>query len=296
MNEAMKRIYYNTLYLFIILMLVISCSKEGEYALTETAPMDFKTYYDGLTVSFVNKSDNATSITWNFGDDSPEESGDSVVHTYASIGNYVIAMNGTVEGKAYQFNTVLRVDKASVINLTDDSFEDWDLVTYPDFQLEGKDHVLGGKMDYDANYVYIYLEYDTAGTNGLAPLEEAIMDLYLDVDNSSSSGFSSAIGADYLFEGNIQTGWFDYYSFEGTDQSVWDNWKYFTMDDAIIPGFSEESESSVKMEFAVSREKLKINKDALGFTLILNFSDWSGEAGSLAKDNETKIVMKMDKQ
>jgi hypothetical protein len=68
------------------------------------------------------------------------------------------------------------------------------------------------------------------------------------------------------------------------------------MDDAIIPGISEESESSVKMEFAVSREKLKINKDALGFTLILNFSDWSGEAGSLAKDNETKIVMKMDKQ
>jgi len=77
-------------------------------------------------------------------------------------------MNGTVEGKAYQFNTVLRVDKASVISLTDDSFDDWDLVTYPDFQLEGKDHVIGGKMDYDANYVYIYIEYDTVGTNGLA--------------------------------------------------------------------------------------------------------------------------------
>jgi hypothetical protein len=292
----MKRIYDNSLLLLASLALIISCGKEGEYTLTETAPMDFKTYYNGLTVTFVNKSENATSVSWNFGDNTAAVIGDSVAHTYASIGNYVINMNGTVEGKAYQFNTVLRVDKATHVSLTDDSFEDWDQVTYPDFQLEGKDHVIGGKVDYDANYIYFYLEYDTTGTNGLAPLEEAIMDLYLDVDNSGSTGFSSAIGADYLFEGNIQTGWFDYYSFEGTDQSVWDNWKYFTMDDAIIPGYSEESENSVKMEFAVSREKLKINKDALGFTLILNYSDWSGEAGSLAKDNETKIIMKMDKQ
>ena len=68
------------------------------------------------------------------------------------------------------------------------------------------------------------------------------------------------------------------------------------MDNAILMGHSEEAENSVKMEFALSREKLKITKDAFGFTLILNYSDWSAEAGSLAKDNETKIIMKMDKQ
>jgi hypothetical protein len=291
----MKSIYYNSLYLFASLALIISCSKEGEYTLTETAPMDFKTYYNGLTVTFVNKSENATAISWNFGDSTPEVAGDSVAHTYGSIGNYVINMNGTVEGKAYQFNTVLRVDKASVVSLTDDSFADWDLVTYPDFQLEGKDHVIGGKVDYDANYVYIYLEYDTIGTMGLASLEGAIMDLYMDADNTGSTGFSSAIGADVLFEGNIPTGWFDYYSFVGTDQSQW-NWNYFSMDDAIIAGHSEEAENSVKMEFGLSREKLNITRDAFGFTLILNYSDWSGEAGSLAKDNETKIIVKMDKQ
>jgi hypothetical protein len=291
----MKSIYYNSLYLFASLALILSCSKEGEYTLTETAPMDFKTYYNGLTVTFVNKSENATAISWNFGDSTPEVAGDSVAHTYASIGNYVINMNGTVEGKSYQFNTVLRVDKASQISLTDDSFADWDLVTYPDFQLEGKDHVIGGKVDYDANYVYIYLEYDTTGTMGLASLEGAIMDLYMDADNTGSTGFSSAIGGDVLFEGNIPTGWFDYYSFVGTDQSQW-NWNYFSMDDAIIGGHSEEAENSVKMEFGLSREKLNITKDAFGFTLILNYSDWSGEAGSLAKDNETKIIVKMNKQ
>jgi hypothetical protein len=292
----MKRIYYNFPFVLASLALILSCHKEGEYTLTETAPMDFKTYYNGLTVTFVNKSENATAISWNFGDNTPEVSGDSVSHTYASTGKYVINMNGTVDGKAYQFNTVLPVDKASVVSLTDNSFEDWDLVTYPDFQLEGKNHVIGGKVDYDANYIYIYLEYDTTGTNGLASLEGAIMDLYMDVDNNILTGFSSAIGADYLFEGNIQTGWFDYYSYQNADQSNWDNWQYFTMDNAILAGYSEESGNSVKMEFALSREKFKITKDVFGFALTLNYSDWSGEAGSLTKDHETKIMVKMDKQ
>lgn len=150
-------------------------------------------------------------------------------------------------------------------------------------------------MDYDANYVYLYIEYDTAGTNGLASLDGAIMDLYMDVDNSGSTGFSSSIGAETLFEGNIPTDWFDYYTFTGTEQSAW-SWDYFTMDNAIVMGHSEELTNTVKLEFALSREALKINKDAFGFTLILNYSDWSGEAGSLAKDNETKIVMQMNKQ
>jgi hypothetical protein len=49
------------------------------------------------------------------------------------------------------------------------------------------------------------------------------------------------------------------------------------------------------MEFAISREKFKIEKDAFGFQLILNYSDWSGELGSLAKDNQSVITIKMDK-
>jgi hypothetical protein len=278
-----------------VVLTILSCSKEGEYALTETAPLDFKTYYSGLTVSFVNLAENATDIAWDFGDDTPEVSGDSVVHTYAEIGNYVISMNGTVDGQQYTFHTILRVDKASVVSLTDDSFDDWNDVTYPDFQLEGIDHVTGGKVDYDANYVYIYLEYDTIGTNGLASLEGGIMDLYMDVDNAASTGFSSAVGAEVLFEGNIPTGWLDFYNFTGAAQSEW-SWEYFTMDNAMIMGYSEESLNTVKMEFAISREAFDISSDAFAFKLVINYSDWSGEAGSLAIDHETRIVMRMDKQ
>lgn len=292
----MKRKLNNILYFAALIMFaIISCSKEGEYNLSETAPLDFKTYYNGLTVTFVSMAEDASNISWDFGDETQETSGDSVVHTYAVIGNYVITMNGTVGGQPYTFHTVLRVDKASVVNLTDDSFDDWDGVTYPDFQLEGKDHVIGGKVDYDANNIYIYLEYDTAGTNGLAALNDCIMDLYMDVDNAASTGFSSSVGAEVLFEGNAPTGWFDYYNFTGASQSDW-SWEYYTLDNAIVMGHSEESTNLVRMEFALSREAFGINSDGFAFQLVLNYSDWSGEAGSLAKDNETRIVMHMDKQ
>jgi hypothetical protein len=292
----MKYFKITQLYLAAAIMLIMaSCSKEGEYTLTETPPLDFRSYYDGLTVTFANAVEGTTDITWDFGDGSENLSGDSVVHTYAEIGNYVITMNGTLDGKSYVFHTVLRVDKASVINLEDGSFADWDLVTYPDFILEGQEHMLGGKVDYDANNIYFYIEWETTGTNGLATLESAIMDLYMDVDNSLTTGYSSSIGAELLYEGNIPSEWFDYYKFTGAAQGDW-SWEYFSMDNAIKLGYSETVGETVRMEFAVSRDAFGISKDAFAFRLELYFSDWSALAGNLVKDNESRIVMLMNKQ
>jgi hypothetical protein len=275
---------------------MVSCTKEGAYSLTQTPPLDFKTYYNGLAVTFANQAKAATGIKWNFGDNAPEVTGDSVVHNFNQTGNYLISMTGTVDGKIWVFHTVLRVDKPSVISLTDNSFADWTGVTYPDFLLEGTDHVIRGKVDYDANYVYIFLEYSTAGTNGLATLDGAIMDLYMDNDNSLSTGFSSALGADVLYEGNIPTGWFDFYKFLGTDQSQWSWNGPVSIPNAIVLGYTEEVTDTVRMEFGLSRDALNISKDVLNFKLVLNYSDWSAEAGSLSKDNDTRIVVHMNKQ
>jgi hypothetical protein len=293
----MKRIKIysvGTVSLLVLLFIAGACKKEGTYNLSELPPLDFKSYYDGLTVTFANQVKGATGISWDFGDKSSGMSGDSVKHTYTKIGNYLISMTGTYLGKQYTFHTIMKVDKPSVVKLDDNSFADWDLVTYPDFVMEGKDKVVGGKVDYDANNIYFYIEWSTAGTNGLATLQGAIMDLYLNTDNSLTTGFSSSVGADLLYEGNIPSSWFDYYKFSGTDQSQW-SWNTVSIPDAIVMGHTEEAGETVKMEFAISREKFKIEKDAFGFQLILNYSDWSGELGSLAKDNQSVITIKMDK-
>jgi hypothetical protein len=99
-----------------------------------------------------------------------------------------------------------------------------------------------------------------------------------------------------LFEGNIPTDWFDFYSFYGTDQSQWSWTGPFSIDNAIVMGHAEEVTDTVRMEFGLSRDALKISKDVFNFQLVLNYSDWSGEAGSLSKDHDTRIVMQMNKQ
>jgi len=292
----MKKIKISIYTAILMLIVSVSCKKEGAYTLSETPPLDFKSYYNGLTVTFANQTKSVTGITWDFGDKTPPMTGDSIDHKYSSTGNYLISMTGFVEKQAWTLHTVLRVDKPSVVKLDDNSFADWAGVTYPDFQLQGTDHMIRGKVDYDANFVYVFIEYSTAGTNGLATLDGAIMDLYMDTDNSLSTGFSSALGADLLYEGNIPTDWFDYYTFLGTDQGQWSWTGPTSINNAILKGYTEEVSDTVRMEFALSRDILKINKDVLGFQLVLNYSDWSGEAGSLSKDNDTRIVMHMDKQ
>jgi len=292
----MKKISISIYTAILIIIVSVSCKKEGAYTLSETPPLDFKSYYNGLTVTFANQTKNATGITWDFGDKTPVATGDSVVHKYSATGNYLISMTGNAEGQPWTMHTVLRVDKPSVVKLNDNSFADWAGVTYPDFQIQGTDHMIRGKVDYDANFVYIFIEYDTVGTNGLATLNGTIMDLYMDTDNSLSTGFSSALGADLLYEGNIPTGWFDYFTFLGTDQSQWSWNGPTTIKNAIVKGYAEEVTDTVRMEFGLSRDALKINKDVFSFKLVLNYSDWSAEAGSLSKDNDTRIVMHMDKQ
>ncbi len=275
----------------------MSCKKEGEYTLSDSPPLDFRSYYDGLTVTFANAADNATNVSWDFGDKSATVTGDSVVHTYAITGNYVITLNGTVDGKAYVFHTVLRVDKPSVVDLNDGGFADWDGVTYPDFILSGKGAILSGKVDYDANYVYIYVEFDSIAPN--AGLIDHIFGVYMDVDNSTATGFSmKEMGVDYGCEGNIYGGWFAPSMVDLVNGDP--GWPFMGFDnpDAIVPGYIVKEVNTIKMEFGISREVFKINSDAMSFSMSIMNSDWS-DVGNLVTplpDFSEKIPVLMNKQ
>jgi hypothetical protein len=280
-----------------IMLFILSCSKEGEYTLTETPPLDFRTYYNGLTVTYANATQGATNISWDFGDGSPVVSGDSVEYTYATIGNYVITMNGTVDGKSYSMHTVLKVDKASVVNLDDGSFSDWNGVTYPDFLLSGKGAIDTAKVDYDANYVYIYVEFDSIAEN--AGLADHIFGVYMDVDNSVATGFSmKEMGVDYGCEGSLYGGWI---APSKVDLVVGDpGWPFvgFDNENAVKPGYITKEGNTIKMEFGISREVFKINSDALSFSMSIMNSDWS-DVGNLVTplpDWNEKIPVMMDKQ
>jgi hypothetical protein len=292
--------YFKKIQLYIaafLLFLLMSCSKEGKYNLEDTPPLDFRSYYDGLTVTFANATEGATDISWEFGDDSPVVSGDSVEHTYTSIGNYVITMNGSLNGKSYIFHTVLRVDKPSVINLEDGTFDDWNGVTYPDFLLSGKGAIDTAKVDYDANYIYLYVEFDSIAEN--AGLIDHIFGVYMDVDNTVSSGFSmKEMGVDYGCEGNLYNGgWFAPSKVDLVNGDP--GWPFvgFENEKAIRPGYIVKEGNTIKMEFGISREVFKINSDAMSFSMSIMNSDWS-DVGNLVTplpDFSEKILVMMNK-
>ena len=292
--------YFKKIQLFFaafLMILFMSCSKEGKYSLEDTPPLDFRSYFDGLTVTFANATEGATDISWEFGDDSPALAGDSVQHTYSAIGNYVITMNGTFDGKPYIFHTVLRVDKQSVINLEDGTFDDWKGVTYPDFLLSGKGAIDTAKVDYDANYIYVYVEFDSIAEN--AGIIDHIFGVYMDVDNSVSTGFSmKEMGVDYGCEGNLYDGgWF---APSIVDLANGDpGWPFvgFDNENALKPGYITKEGNTIKMEFGISREVFKISSDAMSFSMSIMDSDWSdvGNIVTPLPDFNEKIVVLMNK-
>jgi hypothetical protein len=274
-----------------------SCHKEGSYNLEPAPPLDFRSYYNGLTVTFANATEGAINISWDFGDGSPTVQGDSVEHAYEAIGNYLITMNGTYNNEQYVFHTILRVDKASVVNLDDESFDDWEGVTYPDFLLSGKGAVDTAKVDYDANYIYIYVAFDSIAED--AGIIDHIFGIYMDVDNSVATGFSmKEMGVDYGCEGNLYDGgWF---APSIVDLANGDpGWPFVGFDDekALKPGYIIKEGNTIKMELGISREVFKINSDAFSFSMSIMNSDWSdvGNVVTPLPDFNEKIVMKMDK-
>ncbi|MBN2347978.1 MAG: PKD domain-containing protein [Bacteroidales bacterium] len=280
--------------LIVSLIALFSCTKEGEYNLEDIPDLDFKVYFDGFNVTFVNNSAGATGVTWDFGDNTPIASGDSVTHTYTEIGRYLITMSGINNGTEQTFHTVLRVDKPSLIELDDDSFDDWDNVTYPDFILAGKGDVLGGKVDYDANYVYFYIQFNAVENAGLY---DHIVGMYMDTDNSVVTGFSlQGFGCDYGVEGNFPSGdiWPSMVDLANGDPG----WPFVEYDpeNPVAVGYFEENSGIVSLEFSISREAFKIESNAFKLYLSIMDTDWSDIGNLATQDLDNKISVKMDKQ
>jgi len=149
-----------------------------------------------------------------------------------------------------------------------------------------------GKVDYDANNIYFFIQY-VAPAN--ADLNNGIMDLFMDVDNSSATGLTlMGLGCDYLLEGNI-VNWYDPYIFAGKTQSDW-NFGNYSVTNYYQLGYTESSGDTVRMEFSVSRDAFKITGDAFQCALTMMDSNWT-EVGSLTTpDFNQKIPVMMDKQ
>ena len=103
--------------LIAMVAVLASCEKKGD------APRALFTYAeDGLTVTFENLSQNATSYLWNFGDGetSTEE---NPVHVFADYGDYTVRLTATnAAGSKYYEEELNLIQRAITI---DGDFSDW---------------------------------------------------------------------------------------------------------------------------------------------------------------------------
>jgi PKD repeat protein len=214
-----------------------SCSKDDEAAKI-TGEALFTYVADGMIVTFTNQSDVSGVVTyaWTFGDDETSTEKDPV-HTYALKGEYTVTLTVTdAQAGTHPVSTKVKVDKKTRINLTDGSFADWDAVTEEKFIMSTGGDLAGivtsAKVDYDANYVYMLVEFTGTVEYGF------FFDVYLDNDNDTLTGSKGWIwpvmGADYLVEGQFSVPTTtDFTSFYFDPAAAQDAWAW--LDDKPFP-------------------------------------------------------------
>jgi len=270
----MKKIKFLKYSVFILLvLLMISCKKDDENEQIVEALFTYTT--DGFTVTFTDASTGVSGdYFWDFGDGTTStEQKTSVSHSYPKKGRYVFTLYR--DGKKFEASTIIYLDKSSPVRLDDGTLSDWDAVT--------KNVVISGpngmgarkaKFDYDALYVYFYIEQAGKVSDG------TIMDLYIDTDASRSTGFQwnayTLVGADYLFEGQLQVTepWFDCYKYSGSGPD-W-TFSYVQVSEFFKVGAIEEAGGNTMFEFAISRSEIS-GMTGNGIRIGINIMDsgWS---------------------
>ncbi len=229
------------------------------------------------TVTFNNETTGAVSYKWDFGDG--ETSTDaSPVHTYPGKGKYVPTLYATDNnGHVSEGSTVIYIAKTSPVKLDDNSFADWDNVN--DYLIDpapGEAFFKKVKVDYDAQYVYFYIQSATKQANG------DIYDFYLDTDNDGSTGYTTDIvggGFDVLLEGSIFGNWLDAFYHKGAQNAF--SWDASGVTEYYNTGHVSESAGVFTFEMRISRGKLKglAATKAFKFGIITTKSDWSATLG-----------------
>jgi PKD repeat protein len=270
----MKKIVFIKYSVFILLVLLtISCKKDEDNGTLNEALFSYTT--DGFTVTFTDASTGISGdYFWDFGDGTTStEQNEVIVHTYPQKGRYVFTLYRN--GKSYEASTIIYLDKSSPVRLDDGTLSDWDAVT--------KNVVISGaagmgarkaKFDYDALYIYFYVEQAGSVADG------TIMDLYIDTDASRETGFQwgayTLLGGDCLFEGQLQVAetWFDYYTYTGSGPD-W-TFSYVQVNEFYKVGAVEEKDGNTMYEFAISRSKINgLTGNAVRIGINIMDSGWS---------------------
>lgn len=280
-----------------VAIFAVSC-KNNENA--GEAPKARFTYdVDGMKVTFQNKSLNAETYAWDFGDGSEISAEENPVHEYAEAGTYAVKLTAKNKaGENSMTDNVVLEKKAFEIKV-DGDFADWDNLPEDLLAMASVDdnatmedlHVI--KFISDADYLYFYLQYsgeaDAVG----------VLDIFINTDDDATTGHASWLwadaGADILIEGGTdidteteqELWWPEFFSFvDGGDQTAW-SWDALEADGAYT--FSEIksiANGDKAIEGKIMRSSIpNFNKCKVG--VLVQAPGWTGEVGNLPETHVT---------
>ncbi len=273
------------LLMLITAVVFTGCKKDTPAPPTITGDALFSFVADGLTVTFTNESDVTPPVTylWDFGDTETSTEKDPV-HTYAAKGEYTVKLTVTDQnGGKHDVSTKITVDRKGRIKLDDGTLDDWNVVTEDQFVVPLGDNagaVVSAKYEYDADFVYAYIEF--AGTL----TDEFQYDVFMDFDNDSTTGFKSylwpASGADYLVEiapitdAAVVPGAFNYIGEPGVEDWNWEEKQLAA--GSIVIGTMKQVGDNIAVELGFSRSAVgdgSLNNDVVSFGAFVSNSDWA---------------------
>ncbi len=271
----MRTIYKKSIWLILVALLAVSCAKTLNYTDIPEQQAFFSYKADSYNVTFTNESKTTGTYNWSFGDGTTS-SEQNPVHDFGKKGKFLVTLTVTSGSSTYAATTVLMIDKTSPVKLDDGTLADWDNIT-KNVVISGADGKVAkkGKFDYDANYIYVYIEQATTIADG------SILDMYVDTDAQPTGynlgGYYTGVGVEWLVEGSIipSPGWCSALNYTG-DGSSW-SWGDLGVSEFYKVGHYEENGGLLKYEFAVSRAKIKGLSDSKGVKIgmVMSDSNWN---------------------
>jgi hypothetical protein len=175
-------------------LVISSCGGDDEPA-KPTASFSYEA--NGRELTFTNASKNAKTYSWNFGDGSAVSTEQSPKHMFPKYGKFNVVLTATGDGGSITYKDEVTLAKSSTV-IIDGNFADW--ADVPVNTTLGAGTLTKIKVDYNALNIFFYVE-GTADMQGF-------FDLYLNVDNDTSTAFATphwplGLGSEFLIEGNF---------------------------------------------------------------------------------------------
>jgi PKD repeat protein len=267
---------------FIAALTFVSCGEDEK-----PAPVsDFTFEIDDKTVTFTNTSTNATSYSWDFGDNTLSVEKDPPAHVYDAYGDYDVRLTAMGEGGEIIKKQTISVVKEWPAIAIDGSFGDWDAVeSFYSGYGDASGSLMEAKVTSDAagSKIYVYIK-------GTINADFPVIQIMINADGDTITGWKTPLdynsnGSEYQFEFYALDGWAGVYSWS-TDPGIQD-WPW---EDDITsnPDDGDITETSgviggTEIEFAIETSLMKnpVVADEIGIYFWMQPEDWSATSGSL---------------